>query len=61
VRTSLNKLKDSSLLKVRIRLFLAVLENDQDELLLIKNQLEEWRKKPLSSKQKEIIDLFSSL
>ncbi len=61
VRSSLNKLKDSSLLKVRIRLFLAVLENDQDELLLIKNQLEEWRKKPLSSKQKEIIDLFSSL
>lgn len=61
VRTSLNKLKDSSLLKVRIRLFLAVLENDQDELLLLKNQLEEWRKKPLSSKQKEIIDLFSSL
>lgn len=59
LRKAIEALKDSSLLKVRCQMYLAVLTHDTALLDQIQALFAEWRKSPLSSKQRCILEEFA--
>lgn len=61
LRKAISALKDSSLLKVRCQLYLAVLSHDEALLQQLQDLFATWRKSPLSPNQRTLIDEYSLL
>ena len=61
LRKAIAALKDSSLLKVRCQLYLAVLSHDEALLQQLQALFATWRKSPLSPNQRTLIDEYSLL
>jgi len=61
LRKAISALKDSSLLKVRCQLYLAVLSRDEALLQQLKDLFATWRKSPFSPNQRTLIDEYSFL
>ncbi len=55
VRKAMDRLQDSSFLKLRIRLYLARLAGDEAARCLVEQQVASWKGKRLSTKQKEFL------
>ena len=61
LRIAISALKDSSLLKVRCQLYLAILSKDEVLLQQLQDLFATWRKSPLSPNQRGLIDEYSLL
>lgn len=61
LRIAISALKDSSLLKVRCQLYLAILSKDEVLLQQLQDLFATWRKSPLSSNQRALIEEYSLL
>ena len=61
LRIAISALKDSSLLKVRCQLYLAILSKDEALLQQLQDLFATWRKSPLSSNQRALIEEYSLL
>lgn len=61
LRIAISALKDSSLLKVRCQLYLAILSKDEVLLQQLQDLFTTWRKSPLSSNQRALIEEYSLL
>ena len=61
LRIAISALKDSSLLKVRCQLYLAILSKDETLLQQLQDLFATWRKSPLSPNQRGLIDEYSLL
>ncbi len=53
---AMERLKDSSMLKFRMRFYLAKLTGDQEELERITQSIQDWKKQPLQRKQREFLE-----
>lgn len=53
---AMERLKDSSMLKFRMRFYLAKLTDDQEELERITQTIRDWKKQPLQRKQREFLE-----
>ncbi len=53
---AMERLKDSSMLKFRMRFYLAKLTDDQEELERITQSIQDWKKQGLQSKQREFLE-----
>ena len=58
LQKAISALKDSSLLKVRCQLYLAILSEDTTLLQQVESKLADWRKSPLSPNQRSILDEY---
>jgi hypothetical protein len=56
LKKAIERLKDSSMLKFRMRFYLAKLTQDEGELATITNTIKSWKKQPLQRKQKELLE-----
>ena len=61
LRIAISALKDSSLLKVRCQLYLAILSKDETLLQQLQDLFATWRKSPLSPNRRGLIDEYSLL
>ena len=61
LRKAVSALKDSSLLKARCQLYLAILSKDEVLLQQLQDLFATWRKSPLSSNQRALIEEYSLL
>lgn len=61
LRIAISALKDSSLLKVRCQLYLAILSKDEALLQQLQDLFATWRKSPISPNQRGLIDEYSLL
>ena len=61
LRKAVTSLKDSSLLKIRCQLYLAILSHDEALLQQLQALFDTWRKSPLSSNQRALLEEFSLL
>lgn len=61
LRKAISALKDSSLLKVRCQLYLAILSHDEALLQQLQSLFATWRKSPLSPNQRSLIEEYSLL
>lgn len=61
IRKAISALKDSSLLKVRCQLYLAILSHDEALLQQLQTLFDTWRKTSLSPNQRSLIEEFSLL
>lgn len=61
LRIAISALKDSSLLKVRCQLYLAILSKDEALLQQLQDLFAAWRKSPISPNQRGLIDEYSLL
>lgn len=55
LRAAKEKLSDASMLKLRIRFYLAKLTNDEEEMSSVKNEIDKWDRKNLKPKEKEFL------
>ena len=55
LKKAIENLKDSSMLKLRLRFYLAKLTHDEEELTTIINTIKGWKNQPLQRKQKEFL------
>ena len=53
---AMERLKDSSMLKFRMRFYLAKLTDDQEELERITQSIQDWKKQGLQSKQRAFLE-----
>ncbi len=53
---AMERLKDSSMLKFRMRFYLAKLTGDQGEMERIIQTIQDWKKQPLQRKQREFLE-----
>lgn len=56
LKKAMERLKDSSMLKFRMRFYLAKLTGDQGEMERIKQIIQDWKKQPLQRKQREFLE-----
>lgn len=56
LKKAIERLKDSSMLKFRMRFYLAKLTQDEAGLATITNTIKGWKKQPLQRKQKELLE-----
>ena len=56
LKKAMERLKDSSMLKFRMRFYLAKLTGDQGEMEKITQTIQDWKKQPLQRKQREFIE-----
>ena len=56
LKKAMERLKDSSMLKFRMRFYLAKLTDDQEELERITQSIQDWKKQPLQRKQREFLE-----
>ena len=58
---AMERLKDSSMLKFRMRFYLAKLTDDQEELERITQSIQDWKKQGLQSKQRAFLEEVKGL
>lgn len=58
---AMERLKDSSMLKFRMRFYLAKLTDDQEELERITQSIQDWKKQGLQSKQRAFLEEVAGL
>ena len=58
---AMERLKDSSMLKFRMRFYLAKLTGDQGEMEKITQIIQDWKKQPLQRKQREFLEEVKGL
>lgn len=56
LKKAMERLKDSSMLKFRMRFYLAKLTGDQGEMEKITQIIQSWKKQPLQRKQREFLE-----
>lgn len=56
LKKAMERLKDSSMLKFRMRFYLAKLTDDQEEMERITQIIQDWKKQPLQRKQREFLE-----
>ncbi|MCR5578284.1 MAG: UpxY family transcription antiterminator [Prevotella sp.] len=56
LKKAMERLKDSSMLKFRMRFYLAKLTDDQEELERITQSIQDWKKQGLQSKQRAFLE-----
>jgi hypothetical protein len=56
LKKAMERLKDSSMLKFRMRFYLAKLTGDQGEMERITQIIQDWKKQPLQRKQREFLE-----
>ena len=56
LKKAMERLKDSSMLKFRMRFYLAKLTGDQGEMERITQTIQNWKKQPLQRKQREFLE-----
>jgi len=61
LKKAMERLKDSSMLKFRMRFYLAKLTDDQEELERITQIIQSWKKQGLQSKQKAFLEEVKGL
>lgn len=58
---AMERLKESSMLKFRMRFYLAKLTGDQEEMERITQSIQDWKKQPLQRKQREFLEEVKGL
>ena len=61
LKKAMERLKDSSMLKFRMRFYLAKLTGDQGEMERITQIIQDWKKQPLQRKQREFLEEVKGL
>jgi len=61
LKKAMERLKDSSMLKFRMRFYLAKLTDDQGELERITQSIQDWKKQGLQRKQREFLEEVKGL
>ena len=61
LKKAMERLKDTSMLKFRMRFYLAKLTDDQEEMDKISNTIKTWKKQPLQRKQREFLEEVQGL
>lgn len=61
LKKAMERLKDSSMLKFRMRFYLAKLTDDQEEMERITQIIQDWKKQPLQRKQREFLEEVKGL
>lgn len=61
LKKAMERLKDSSMLKFRMRFYLAKLTDDQGELERITQSIQDWKKQGLQSKQRAFLEEVAGL
>ena len=61
LKKAMERLKDSSMLKFRMRFYLAKLTDDQEELERITQSIQDWKKQGLQSKQRAFLEEVKGL